>query len=161
MQKLKFQKHYIRLYLERGLKMCKSCARLCIKYIWFDYSATGILLQEIIAICSKNIWHTETLEWRVLNGIVHGTDYDTRVWKVWTSLRSSGPQLRLHRLSCTWLQSSPSTYSYHKVGPLVDLFWSHASRRLVAISIRKFSLKDDSLLGCDPYTSVVHLWQTV
>jgi len=77
-----------------------------------------------------------------------------RVWKVWTSLRSSVPQLRLHLLSCTWLQSSPSSYSYHWVGPLVDSFWSHASRCLFAISVRKFSSKDDSLLGCDPYTSV-------
>jgi hypothetical protein len=52
-------------------------------------------------------------------------------------------------------------YNHHQhhiaiieLGPLVDLSWSHASRRLVAISARKFSLKDVSLLRCDPYTSV-------
>jgi len=52
-------------------------------------------------------------------------------------------------------------YNHHQhhiviteLGPLVDLSWSHASRRLVAISARKFSLKNVNLLGCDPYTSV-------
>jgi hypothetical protein len=136
MQKLKFQKHLQHQIIPRkGIKTCKTCARLYIKYSWLDYSATGMCYwkKNSCHLFQKHDTHKHTSwpEWQDSIVTVCGTDWHQGFKRL--------NQLRLHFLSCTWIQSSPSSNSFHTVWTTIDPFcgtdWHQGLRRLNQLTV--------------------------